>query len=110
MFGSLDPLSFDQSVIKARAGGAGRYLRLRRPDTHPDPMATTSQGVPLTCLFLVPMQLWAKELAWACSKICIESKLESQSKENNQNLEGSSGGQFRLSSDRRTVRNMERAC
>lgn len=53
------------------------------------------------------MPLGAEELARACSKICIKSKLEPQSKENNRNLKGSSGGRFGPPSDRRTVRNTE---
>lgn len=78
-----------------------------RPGTRPDPTATTPRGAPLTCLVLVPMPLGAEELARACSKICIKSKLEPQSKENNRNLKGSSGGRFGPPSDRRTVRNTE---
>lgn len=78
-----------------------------RPGTRPDPTATTPRGAPLTRLVLVPMPLGAEELARACSKICIKSKLEPQSKENNRNLKGSSGGRFGPPSDRRTVRNTE---
>lgn len=71
------------------------------------PRPPPPRGAPLTRLVLVPMPLGAEELARACSKICIKSKLEPQSKENNRNLKGSSGGRFGPPSDRRTVRNTE---